>query len=102
MRGNQSGPSGPASPARSSHAKHRYRITRPGASGERIGSFGANRPHQLFGPAEADEIDGTSIALVQGVDRLLDMARTTVNVVGDLVIATCVGDLEKDESAGDP
>ena len=47
------------------------------------------------------KIDGTSIALVQGVDRLLDMARTTVNVVGDLVIATCVGDLEKDESTGD-
>ncbi|HSC86866.1 MAG TPA: dicarboxylate/amino acid:cation symporter [Polyangiaceae bacterium] len=30
------------------------------------------------------------LALIIGVDRLLDMCRTTLNVVGDLVIAACV------------
>jgi DAACS family dicarboxylate/amino acid:cation (Na+ or H+) symporter len=30
------------------------------------------------------------LALIFGVDRLLDMCRTTLNVVGDLVIAACV------------
>lgn len=30
------------------------------------------------------------IAIILGVDRLLDMSRTLVNVVGDLVVATCV------------
>lgn len=30
------------------------------------------------------------LALIFGVDRVLDMCRTTLNVVGDLVIATCV------------
>ncbi len=30
------------------------------------------------------------LALIFGVDRLLDMCRTTLNVVGDLVIAQCV------------
>lgn len=43
---------------------------------------------------------GSSIALIFGVDRILDMARTTVNVVGDLVIAVCVGDVEDDSSSG--
>lgn len=40
------------------------------------------------------------LALIFGVDRILDMCRTTLNVVGDLVIATCVasgeGTLEAD------
>lgn len=30
------------------------------------------------------------IAIILGVDRLLDMSRTLVNVVGDLVVASCV------------
>jgi DAACS family dicarboxylate/amino acid:cation (Na+ or H+) symporter len=30
------------------------------------------------------------IAIIIGVDRLLDMCRTTLNVIGDLVLATCV------------
>jgi DAACS family dicarboxylate/amino acid:cation (Na+ or H+) symporter len=34
-------------------------------------------------PAEA-------IGIVFGVDRLLDMCRTSVNVTGDLVVAQCV------------
>jgi DAACS family dicarboxylate/amino acid:cation (Na+ or H+) symporter len=32
------------------------------------------------------------IGIIMGVDRLLDMSRTTVNVVGDIAIATCVDD----------
>lgn len=30
------------------------------------------------------------VALVAGVDRILDMMRTTVNVTGDAAVATCV------------
>jgi len=30
------------------------------------------------------------IGIILGVDRLLDMCRTTLNVTGDLVVATCV------------
>lgn len=39
-------------------------------------------------PAEA-------VGLILGVDRLLDMCRTTVNVVGDLVLAMIVGKQEQ-------
>jgi len=35
-------------------------------------------------------VPGEGIALVLGIDRLLDMCRTVVNVAGDLVIAKCV------------
>ena len=35
-------------------------------------------------------IDPALIAVVMGVDRLLDMCRTTLNVSGDLAIAACV------------
>jgi DAACS family dicarboxylate/amino acid:cation (Na+ or H+) symporter len=41
------------------------------------------------------DIPPIGLALIIGVDRLLDMCRTTLNVVGDLVIATCV-------AAGEP
>ena len=51
----------------------------------------------IVGILKTIKIDGMSIALVQGVDRLLDMARTAVNVLGDLVIAVCVGDMEDEE-----
>ncbi len=40
-------------------------------------------------------IPGEAIGIVFGVDRLLDMSRTVVNVIGDLVITTCV-------AAGEP
>ena len=30
------------------------------------------------------------VALVLGVDRLLDMMRTTTNVTGDAVVAACI------------
>ena len=35
------------------------------------------------------------IGIILGVDRLLDMCRTTVNVVGDLAIAACVDRCER-------
>jgi DAACS family dicarboxylate/amino acid:cation (Na+ or H+) symporter len=37
------------------------------------------------------------IGLILGVDRFLDMCRTTLNVTGDLVLATVVSRGEKDE-----
>jgi len=56
----------------------------------------------IVGILRTIDVNGLSIALVQGVDRLLDMARTAVNVVGDLVIATCVGDIEDEEEMETP
>jgi DAACS family dicarboxylate/amino acid:cation (Na+ or H+) symporter len=38
------------------------------------------------------------IGLILGVDRLLDMCRTTVNVSGDLAIATIVALSEPEEA----
>lgn len=35
------------------------------------------------------------IAIILGVDRLLDMCRTVLNVVGDLTLATCVAAIEQ-------
>ncbi len=39
-------------------------------------------------------VPGQGIAIVLGVDRLLDMCRTTLNVVGDVVSALCVAQTE--------
>lgn len=39
-------------------------------------------------------IPAESIAIIYGVDRLLDMCRTTLNVTGDIVIATAVHQIE--------
>ncbi len=39
-------------------------------------------------------VPGAAIGIVLGVDRILDMCRTVVNVTGDLVIATCVAKTE--------
>ncbi len=49
-------------------------------------------------------IPAEGLALVLGVDRFLDMCRTTLNVTGDLAVATCVAhdeehDLHLDEPA---
>jgi DAACS family dicarboxylate/amino acid:cation (Na+ or H+) symporter len=38
------------------------------------------------------------LALILGVDRLLDMCRTTLNVTGDLVVAACVARGEPDDA----
>jgi Na+/H+-dicarboxylate symporter len=44
------------------------------------------------------------IGLILGVDRFLDMCRTSLNVTGDLVVATVVsrGEEDKDEAAPVP
>ena len=42
------------------------------------------------------------LGLVLGVDRFLDMCRTTVNVSGDLVIASLVSGPESSETAALP
>ncbi|MDD4004558.1 MAG: dicarboxylate/amino acid:cation symporter [Elusimicrobiaceae bacterium] len=35
------------------------------------------------------------IGIIMGLDRLLDMCRTVINVVGDLAVAVCIADTEK-------
>ncbi len=40
-----------------------------------------------------------AIALCLGIDRLLDMSRTVLNVTGDLTIATCVSAMETGSDA---
>ncbi len=39
-------------------------------------------------------VPGESIAIILGVDRILDMCRTVLNVTGDLAIAACVARAE--------
>jgi DAACS family dicarboxylate/amino acid:cation (Na+ or H+) symporter len=41
------------------------------------------------------------IGIILGVDRLLDMCRTTVNVTGDVLVAACVDRMER-KAEGDP
>jgi DAACS family dicarboxylate/amino acid:cation (Na+ or H+) symporter len=42
-------------------------------------------------------VPGEGIGIILGVDRILDMCRTVLNVTGDLVLATVVSRGEKDE-----
>ena len=44
-------------------------------------------------------VPAEGLALIFGVDRFLDMCRTTVNVAGDLVVAACVAPGEASRSA---
>lgn len=39
-------------------------------------------------------VPATAIGLILGVDRILDMSRTVLNVTGDMTIATCVSAME--------
>ena len=41
------------------------------------------------------------LAIILGVDRFLDMCRTTLNVTGDLTLATLVAAGEPDLGAGE-
>lgn len=43
---------------------------------------------------ESVQVPGEGIGIILGVDRLLDMCRTVLNVTGDLAIATCVAGQE--------
>ena len=36
------------------------------------------------------------VALIAGIDRLLDMARTTVNITGDIMVTTLVAQSENE------
>jgi DAACS family dicarboxylate/amino acid:cation (Na+ or H+) symporter len=40
-----------------------------------------------------------SIGLILGIDRILDMSRTVLNVTGDMTIAACVDRLAKGPQA---
>jgi DAACS family dicarboxylate/amino acid:cation (Na+ or H+) symporter len=42
------------------------------------------------------------IGIILGVDRLLDMCRTTVNVTGDVLVAACVDRMERKAEADPP
>ena len=47
-------------------------------------------------------VPAEGIGLILGVDRFLDMCRTTLNVTGDLVLATVVSRGEEDDTAAPP
>src|SRR5690606_9318840 len=68
-------------------------ITAVGAAGVPGGSLPL-----LIGILAMFGVPGEGIALILGVDRILDMARTTVNVTGDLVITTIIAKSEKEWS----
>lgn len=45
-------------------------------------------------------VPGEGIGIIMGIDRLLDMCRTVLNVSGDLVVATCVAGRSQEASSG--
>jgi DAACS family dicarboxylate/amino acid:cation (Na+ or H+) symporter len=47
-------------------------------------------------------VPGEGIGIILGIDRILDMCRTTLNVTGDLAIATCVDAMEERRASGMP
>ncbi len=44
------------------------------------------------------KVPAESIGLIYGVDRILDMSRTVLNVTGDMTIAACVSEMEPEMS----
>lgn len=40
------------------------------------------------------KVDPASIGIILGIDRILDMSRTVLNVTGDMTIAACVSEME--------
>ena len=48
------------------------------------------------------DVPPEGIAIIIGVDRLLDMSRTTLNVIGDITCATYVARSEGYELLGSP
>ncbi len=69
-------------------------VTAIGAAGVPGGSLPL-----LIGILAMFGVPGEGIALILGVDRILDMARTTVNVTGDLVATTFIAKSEKEWDA---
>ncbi len=69
-------------------------ITAVGAAGVPGGSLPL-----LMGVLAAVNVEPLTIAMIIGVDRILDMARTTINVVGDMSAAVYVA---RTESEWDP
>ncbi len=65
-------------------------ITAVGAAGVPGGSLPL-----LVGILVMFKVPGEGIALILGIDRILDMARTTVNITGDLVATTFVARSER-------
>jgi DAACS family dicarboxylate/amino acid:cation (Na+ or H+) symporter len=65
-------------------------VTAVGAAGVPGGSLPL-----LIGILAMFGVPGEGIALILGVDRILDMARTTVNVTGDLVATTFIAKSER-------
>jgi len=49
-----------------------------------------------MGVLAAVNVEPLTIAMIIGVDRILDMARTTINVVGDMSAAVYVARTEGD------
>jgi DAACS family dicarboxylate/amino acid:cation (Na+ or H+) symporter len=47
------------------------------------------------------DVPGEGIGIIMGIDRLLDMCRTVLNVTGDLVVATCVAKGSETSGAAD-
>jgi DAACS family dicarboxylate/amino acid:cation (Na+ or H+) symporter len=47
-------------------------------------------------------IPGEGIGIILGIDRILDMCRTVLNVTGDLAVATCVSKLEEPTGGAEP
>ena len=69
-------------------------ITAVGAAGVPGGSLPL-----LVGILAMFGVPGEGIAIVLGIDRILDMSRTTVNVVGDLTAAAFIARSEGQWSA---
>lgn len=65
-------------------------ITAIGAAGVPAGSIPL-----LAMVLETVNVPAEGIALILGVDRLLDMCRTTLNVIGDVATALCIARSEK-------
>jgi DAACS family dicarboxylate/amino acid:cation (Na+ or H+) symporter len=47
-------------------------------------------------------VPGEGIGIIMGVDRILDMCRTVLNVTGDLVVATCVAGGPEERTGSGP
>ncbi|MFA5139095.1 MAG: dicarboxylate/amino acid:cation symporter [Elusimicrobiota bacterium] len=47
-------------------------------------------------------VPGEAVGIILGVDRILDMSRTVLNVTGDLTIAACVARLESKGRPSEP